>query len=78
MPFEGGAETQVATRSDAREAGWIDSTTLIVGGQSDSGMHAALIDVRTGTVVRSLDLPDSLIVDLVALPDGWGQFFMRI
>ncbi len=72
MPFDGGAEAQIATRSDAREAGWVDSTTLLVGGQSASGMHAALVDVHTGAVQRSLDLPDSLIVDLVPLPDGWA------
>jgi hypothetical protein len=72
MPFGGGPEAQVSTRSDARDAGWVDSTTIMVAGQSDSGMHAALVDVRTGAVQRSLDLPDSLIVDLVPLPDGWA------
>jgi hypothetical protein len=72
MPFEGGSETPVSTQGAPVWWHWVDSVSLLVRTQNATGSHVAVTDVRTGAVLRSVDLPDSLYRDVVALPDGWA------
>jgi hypothetical protein len=72
MPFEGGSETPVSTQGAPVGWNWMDSVTLLVRTQNATGSHVALTDVRSGAVLRSADLPDSIYRDVVALSDGWA------
>ncbi len=71
MPFAGGAEVPLQTSGPPVAAVWRDSVSVLVGTGS-RGQHAALIDVRTGAVERTLELPDTNVVDMTSLPDGWA------
>ncbi len=71
MTFSGGAEVPLQTSGPPVAAFWRDSVSVLVGTGS-RGQHAALLDVRTGAVERTLDLPDTNIVDMTSLPDGWA------
>ena len=45
---------------------------MAFGSQVEGGSRVNLIDVRTGNISRTVDLPDSLVRDVVPLPDGWA------
>ena len=72
LPFAGGSETPLSTRSDVRGARWVDSVTVSVSSPTSAGIHVGLIDVRTGTPGPSVDIPDSLASGVSRLPDGWA------
>src|SRR4029077_8932858 len=72
LPFAGGTEVPLNTAAGTGSSRWTDSVTVLLAGQTPGGMRASLVDVRTGTTVRSVDLPDSLVRDIVSLPDGWA------
>ncbi len=72
MPFDGGSEQPVSTQGTPVAWNWADSVTLLVRTQNATGSHVALTDVRSGAVLRSVDLPDSIYRAVIALPDGWA------
>jgi hypothetical protein len=72
LPFAGGAETALNIPGGADWAFWDDSATIYVQKQVPTGTRVGLLDVRNGAVGRSTLIPDSLVVDVVALPDGWA------
>jgi len=53
-------------------ADWADSVTVATATQTSRGLHLARVDTRTGAEHGALDLPDSLVTDFTALPDGWA------
>jgi hypothetical protein len=71
MPFGGGAETPVPATGTLRRARWADSVTVAYLAQTKSGLHMALVDVRSGAERQPLDLSDSVIGDFEPLPGGW-------
>jgi hypothetical protein len=72
LPFGGGSETSLNTPGSTRGAFWADSVTVGVVSQTAAGIHLGLVDVRTGTAGRAVDIPDSLARSAVPLPDGWA------
>jgi Tol biopolymer transport system component len=72
LPFTGGSEAPLNIPGTPRASAWSDSVTLSVTSQTPAGLRVRLLDVRTGAVLRSLDLPDSLALSPVPLPDGWA------
>jgi len=71
MPFGGGPEAPLPTADRVFTAFWRDSVSVLVA-TGTHGQHVALIDVRTGAVERALELPDTNMVDITTLPDGWA------
>ncbi|MFI5214272.1 MAG: protein kinase [Gemmatimonadales bacterium] len=71
LPFAGGAESPIAGQGPPLGAFWHDSVTIAVSTQTSRGTRLALVDIRTGAQHQVLDLPDSIITDFDALPDGW-------
>jgi hypothetical protein len=71
MPFGGGTEVPLRYTGTLMGAAWEDSVTLGYAGQTKTGLHLALVDVRSSSERQPLDLPDSLVQDFSALPDGW-------
>jgi eukaryotic-like serine/threonine-protein kinase len=72
LPFGGGSETPLNIPGSPRGAAWADSVTVSVSSQTATGVRVSLLDVRTGSATRSIDIPDSLAVSVVPLPDGWA------
>ncbi len=72
MPFAGGTEATLNVAAGTRTSQWVDSVSVLFGAQVDGGARFSLMDVRTGAVSRTLDLPDSLVLDVVPLADGWA------
>jgi hypothetical protein len=73
MPFGGGSETPLNLPGSPQYAAWTDSVTLAVSKQTATGLHVGLVDVRSGAAGRSVDIADSLVADVIALPpDGWA------
>ena len=68
----GGSETPLNIPGSPRGAAWADSVTVSVSSQTATGVRVSLVDVRTGAVDRSIDIPDSLVRSVVPLPDGWA------
>jgi hypothetical protein len=71
-PFAGGAETPLAATGTPLNASWVDSVTVKVVSRAVSGLHLALVDVRTGAQRNGLDLPDSTLAGAGPLADGWA------
>jgi hypothetical protein len=72
QPFAGGPEAPLNTAAGTRSSRWVDSVTVEFGTQVEGGVKVSLMDVRTGSVSRTVNLPDSLVRDVVPLPDGWA------
>ena len=72
QPFAGGAEAPLNVPAGTRYSKWIDSVTVEFGNQVEGGIRVNLMDVRTGAISRTVDLPDSLVRDVVPLADGWA------
>ncbi|HEX9164696.1 MAG TPA: protein kinase [Gemmatimonadales bacterium] len=70
-PFDGGAESPLATTGRVTSVFWVDSVSVALGAYSPTGLHLEVRDVRTGVARNPLDLPDSTIRDAAPLPDGW-------
>ena len=71
-PFSGGAETPLNATGTVVGAQWIDSVTVAVQSLTAAGARFARTDVRTGAAGDALQLPDSAIATVTALPDGWA------
>jgi hypothetical protein len=71
-PFAGGAETPLNVTGNAVAARWLDSVTVAVNSHSGAGSRFVRMDVRTGATSAGLELPDSTIANMAALPDGWA------
>jgi hypothetical protein len=72
LPFAGGSEAALNIPGGADRAGWADSVTVRVVRQVATGTRVGLLDIRTGAMSRTATLPDSLIADVRAVPDGWA------
>ena len=72
MPFSGGSESALGGSGNPVAAFWTDSVTVGVSRQTPSGLHLSQIDMRTNAVRNEMDLPDSALAWLQALPDGWA------
>jgi hypothetical protein len=72
MPFDGGPETQLNLTGTIRSVLWRDSVTVVYRAQTPSGLHAGLVDVRTGPLPVGFDLPDSLALGLSPVEGGWA------
>jgi hypothetical protein len=71
MPFGGGSEASIGGANPV-SASWSDSVTVALARQTPSGLHLAEIDVRSNAVRNEMDLPDSVLTWVRALPDGWA------
>jgi tRNA A-37 threonylcarbamoyl transferase component Bud32 len=71
-PFAGGTETPLNATGTVVGAQWIDSVTVAVQSVTAAGARFARTDVRTGAAGDALQLPDSSIAAVTALPDGWA------
>ena len=72
MPFEGGAETQLNLTGNIRGVSWLDSVTVVYRAQTPAGLHAGLVDVRTGPRPGGFDLPDSVAIGVTPVAGGWA------
>jgi hypothetical protein len=72
MPFEGGSEVQLNLSGKPRNVSWVDSVTLIQTTRTAAGLHASLLDVRTGTSGAGIDVADSLIPSITPVAGGWA------
>jgi hypothetical protein len=72
MPFAGGGEAALNIPGGADRATWDDSVTVRVAKQVAEGTRVGLLDVRTGGMGRTVTIPDSLLVDVRAVPGGWA------
>lgn len=71
-PFGGGAETPINPTGKVLGAQWIDSVTVTVLSLTTGGARFARTDVRTGATDQVLQLADSTITSVAALPNGWA------
>jgi tRNA A-37 threonylcarbamoyl transferase component Bud32 len=71
-PFAGGSETPINTTGNVTAANWIDSVTIAVATLTTNGIRLARTDVRTGAASRALQLADSTLASMTALPNGWA------
>jgi len=55
-----------------RAAAWTDPANVIVATQTPGGLHAALVDARTGAMGLSIDIPDSTARAVHRFSDGWA------
>ncbi len=72
MPFDGGAETQLNLTGTIRSVVWLDSVTVLYRTQTPSGLHAGLVDIRTGPRAGGFDIPDSTASALRPVSGGWA------
>jgi hypothetical protein len=72
LPFAGGSETPLNIPGSPRTVVWADSATVSVSSQTATGARISLLDVRTGSATRSIEILDSLALSVVPLPDGWA------
>jgi hypothetical protein len=70
-PFAGGAEEELHTPSEPTAAWWSGDGHIIAQSRKGTGLRFSLVDIRSGAVLRSLDVADSTIGDVDVLPDGW-------
>jgi hypothetical protein len=71
-PFVGGAETSLSATGNVVGAEWVDSVTIAVHSLTGAGSRFARTDVRTGAVSHAIQIADSTIVSMTALPNGWA------
>jgi Tol biopolymer transport system component len=71
-PFSGGAETPLNATGKVVSAQWVDSVTVAVVSLTAGGARFARTDVRTAAADQVLQLTDSTITSVTALPNGWA------
>jgi hypothetical protein len=71
-PFAGGAEVPLNVTGKVFSARWIDSVTVGLASLTAGGARFARTDVRTGAADQVLQLADSTIASVTALPNGWA------
>ena len=54
-----------------RHAYWADSDSVVVATETSTGLHVALVNERTQTVGRTIDLADSLARQIQPFQGGW-------
>ena len=67
-----GAESPLPITGEVRSVNWSDSVTLVMHTLTPTGSRFSRMDARTGATSTSLELPDSVIGDVVGLSDGWA------
>ena len=72
VPFGGGSETAVSATGRVVSARWVDSVTVAIYSMTGAGPQLARIDIRNGATTQALQVADSAIADVVALPNGWA------
>jgi len=72
MPFDGGAETPLPATGVIKRAIWSDPEHVATSVLTPRGLRLSEIDVRSGAVRSTLELPDSVVADYTALPNGWA------
>lgn len=71
-PYPGGDE-RLLNVAGALTVEWVDSVAVLVTSRTPAGSRHALVDVRSGATMASVDLPDSALRDIAALPgNGWA------
>jgi len=71
-PFPSGTETPLNLTGHVVGARWLDSVTVVVRSLTKTGSRWVRTDIRAGAAGPSIDLPDSAITAMTALPDGWA------
>jgi len=71
-PFAGGGETPLNVTGNVVGAQWHDSVSIVVHSLSGVGSRFVRTDVRTGAPGAAIELPDSSITSMTALPGGWA------
>jgi hypothetical protein len=61
----------VSSGGTLRRAAWSDSQHVAASVVTAHGLRLAEVDVRTGAQRNVLELPDSVLTDFAALPNGW-------
>jgi hypothetical protein len=72
MPYEGGAETPLPAAGNVRRAVWSDSQHVATSVLGPRGLRLTEVDVRSGAQRNAIELPDSVLADFAALPNGWA------
>ena len=72
MPFEGGAETPLPVAGVIRRAKWSDAQHVATSMHTPRGLRLTDFDARSGAVRSTIELPDSVVADWAALPNGWA------
>jgi Protein kinase domain/WD40-like Beta Propeller Repeat len=72
MPFDGGAETPLPAQGVIRRAKWSDAQHVATSMHTPSGLRLSDIDVRSGAVRSTIQLPDSVVADWAPMPNGWA------
>jgi hypothetical protein len=72
MPFNGGSEVPISGAGAAVRVSWADSVTVAVSSRTPTGSHHVQIDVLSGAQRNAMDLSDSTVTYIAALPDGWA------
>jgi len=70
-PFAGRAEEELHTPSEPIAASWSGEGHILALSRKGTGLQLSLVDIRSGAVLRSLDVADSTIGAIDVLPDGW-------
>ena len=71
-PFPNGAETPIAAVGKVVSANWIDSVTIAVYSLTGAGPQLARLDIRTGASTQAVQVTDSALTSIAALPNGWA------
>lgn len=71
MPSEGGTETSLGL-ADIIDLRWVDSTSVSIATQTPGGLHLAVRNIHTNAVRNALDLPDSAVLAVSPLANGWA------
>jgi hypothetical protein len=72
MPFDGGAESPLPAPGVIRRAKWSDAQHVATATHTAGGLRLSDIDVRSGAVRSTIELPDSVVADWTPLPNGWA------
>jgi Tol biopolymer transport system component len=71
-PYPGGSETTLSATGRVISARWVDSVTVSIYTITGSGPQLLRTDIRTGASAQVLQVADSAIADVAALPNGWA------
>jgi serine/threonine-protein kinase len=73
MPFDGGAETPVASATLPLRAYWSDSVHVAIATRTTTGrLQFGEYDTRTGAQRNRFEAPDSTVRDFFPLANGWA------
>jgi hypothetical protein len=73
LPFSGGGgETPIEADGQVVASVWMDSVTVAMATRQEKGLRFSTVDLRNGTRRNVYDIPDSSIMVMNPLPDGWA------